>query len=498
MPDAHELLIHDCEDCACPVTENQPLWAPPPPPSPAVAARCAWVSGLEVVERQVDAGHWLLFNPLGRGGVVVVNEAGRRVFHAFRQPITLAGALKKSAAAGPDLLPVFRRLAQLQMVHPADQPPFPQFTGSTVLTAWVHVTNACNLRCPYCYVHKSREHMDGAVADTAVDAIMQTAAEHGFEAVKLKYAGGEASLNSHVLMSLHARARSLARQRGLRLHASLLSNGVALSRELVDFLRAEGIRVMVSLDGMGRENDEQRPFTNGRPSSPFVLKTIAQLIKQGHPPHLSITITDRSAGGLAELVRFALERDLTFSLNFFRDNEHAAGFTQLHAAEGAIISGLLDAFAVIEEFLPRWSVLGSILDRGQLLEPRQRSCGVGQDYLVIDQRGGVAKCHMEIEKTVGDVFSGDDLLRLVREDRSTAVNPSVEEKEGCRGCSWRYWCTGGCTVATFRATGRFDIKSPNCGIYKAIYPEALRLEALRLLKYAAPEPEAAGCGRSAG
>ena len=36
---------------------------------------------------------------------------------------------------------------------------------------------------------------------------------------------------------------------------------------------------------------------------------------------------------------------------------------------------------------------------------------------------------------------------------------------------------------THRATGRYDIQSPNCNIYKAIYPEAVRLEGLRLLKY---------------
>ena len=41
-------------------------------------------------------------------------------------------------------------------------------------------------------------------------------------------------------------------------------------------------------------------------------------------------------------------------------------------------------------------------------------------------------------------------------------------------------------MATFKATGRYDIKSPNCNIYKAIYPQALRLEGLRLLKYATP------------
>jgi radical SAM protein with 4Fe4S-binding SPASM domain len=86
-------------------------------------------------------------------------------------------------------------------------------------------------------------------------------------------------------------------------------------------------------------------------------------------------------------------------------------------------------------------------------------------------------------RTLGDVFT-DDPLQLVQRDTATVRNLPVEEKVGCRDCTWRYWCSGGCAVATFRATGRYDIKSPNCNIYKAIYPRALRLEGLRLLKYA--------------
>jgi uncharacterized protein len=59
----------------------------------------------------------------------------------------------------------------------------------------------------------------------------------------------------------------------------------------------------------------------------------------------------------------------------------------------------------------------------------------------------------------------------------------VIEKEGCKTCEWKNWCAGGCPLATHRATGRYDVKSPNCNIYKALFPEALRLEGLRLLKY---------------
>jgi hypothetical protein len=113
----------------------------------------------------------------------------------------------------------------------------------------------------------------------------------------------------------------------------------------------------------------------------------------------------------------------------------------LQYEEKTMISSLLDAFAVIEELLPRWSILGSILDRGQLLQPREHSCGVGQDYLVIDQRGGVSKCHMEIERTLGDIFS-DDPLQLVRRDESTVLNLPVAEKEGCRDFTWRHWLLG--------------------------------------------------------
>jgi uncharacterized protein len=481
LPDGPELLLHSCEDCACPVSGYQPGPSMPGRTSAeAMTDTNPWVCGPEVLAIRVDSEHTVLFNPVGHGGVVVVNDLAYRIFNRFQRPAAPGDALNGWT---DDVAQVFTRLGQLEIIHPAGKILSPEFEESRVLTAWLHVTNACNLRCPYCYVHKSAEGMDEPVGRAAIEALIRSAIEHDFGAVKLKYAGGEASLNHSLMVKLQAFARERTAEHGLQLQATLLSNGVTLSRALVETLKAEDIKVMISLDGVGEQHDIQRPFVNGRPSFAFVERTIAQLIEQKHAPHLSITITNRNASGLADVVRFALERDLSFSLNFFRDNDCAASFTDLRYGEQVMISAVLQAFAVIEEIMPRWSVLGSILDRGQLLQPRQRSCGVGQDYVVIDQRGRVAKCHMEIERTIGDVFH-DDPLQLVRTDKSSALNLAVHEKEGCRGCSWRYWCSGGCTVATFRATGRYDIKSPNCNIYKAIYPEALRLEGLRVLKYA--------------
>jgi uncharacterized protein len=486
MTDSRELVIHSCEDCACPVSGHAADYRIlDDGNSAALADGSQWVRGRETVEVQVDRDNWALFNPLASSGVVVVNSLARHIYDSFRRPATLDDVRASWPGDREDADRICGRLSLLEMIHPVDRVQRPDFgaTQARTLTAWLHVTNACNLRCPYCYVAKSADKMDEPTGHTAVEAVVRSAEVHGFTTVKLKYAGGEASLNHHLMLRLHARARELTEASGLGLQATMLSNGVRLPRTLVGTLRDEGIRVMISLDGLGEQHDIQRPFASGKPSFHLVERTIAQLIEQGHPPHLSITITSRNAPGVADVVRFALERDLTFSLNLFRDNDCAASFPDLRYQEQEMISSLLDAFGVIEEFLPAWSVLGSVLDRGQLVQPRQRACGVGQDYVVIDQDGRVAKCHMEIEKTLGDVFADDPLL-LVRRDKALVQNLAVEEKEGCRDCTWRYWCSGGCSAATFRATGRYDIKSPNCNIYKAIYPAALRLEGLRLLRHA--------------
>lgn len=488
LSDSEAMLVHSCEDCACAVSDDQRVRSAPVPLERIMADSAdgsggEWISERDTFEVILYSGYWLLFNPFSHGGAVVVNDFAYGIYRSFSRPASVSEVLAEWPSEDGEASRAVARLADLELIRPAGGSPVPRFSEGRVLTAWLHVTNACDLRCPYCYLSKSNERMDEATGRAAVEAVVRSASEHGFRAVKLKYAGGEASLNHRLISSLHALARKLTARHGLDLRASLLTNGVSLPGSLVDLVKSEGIGVMVSLDGIGDEHDAQRPFVSGKPSFRFVERTIGELIAAGVAPHLSITITGRNAAGLANAVRFALDRDLTFSLNFFRDNECAASAPDLRYEEQAMISALHDAFGVIAKYLPRWSVLGSVLDRGQLLVPRQRSCGVGQDYVVIDQRGQVAKCHMEIERTLGDVFSHDP-LRLVRDDRRTVLNLAVDEKAGCRDCTWRYWCSSGCAAATYRATGRYDIKSPNCEIYKAIYPAALRLEGLRLLKYA--------------
>lgn len=350
------------------------------------------------------------------------------------------------------------------------------------LTSWLHITDRCNLRCSYCYLPHVREDMSLETGIAAIDATFRSAILHNFQKVKLKYAGGEPIIRYEIVVALHKYAIEAGQKLGLSVEGVLLSNGTLLTKEKVKEIRNLKLRLMISLDGLGESHNTQRPYAGGHESFDDVARGINTALAAGITPNISITVSSKNADKLADLVAWVLDRELPFSLNFYRENELSVAEKELSLVDQKIINGMKKAYAVIENRLPEKSLLASIVDRANLSSPHQMTCGVGNNYLVFDCNGQVGKCQMLMKNFITNLAVVDPLGE-VQKDKMGIQNLSVEEKEGCKTCEWKYWCTGGCSLNTFRATGRYDVKSPNCHIYKALYPEAIRLEGLRLLKY---------------
>jgi len=221
---------------------------------------------------------------------------------------------------------------------------------------------------------------------------------------------------------------------------------------------------------------------NGMGSFRLVDQAITRLLAHELVPYINVTVSQRNLAGLPNLVAYLLERDLPFAFSYYRENDCSATLTDLQFSEEQMIAGMKTVFTYIEQHLTPRRVYSSLIDKASLTAPHHKTCGVGHNYLVIDQHGGIAKCQTEITQTITTI-DADDPLQEIRMQKAGAQVLDVDEKEGCSTCNWRYWCGGGCAVLTYGLTGRNDIRSPNCGIYKALFPEALRLEALRLLKY---------------
>jgi uncharacterized protein len=354
------------------------------------------------------------------------------------------------------------------------------------LSAWIHVTDRCNLRCAYCYLPHKREDMSLETGLAVVDAVFRSAVKHGYKKVKLKYAGGEPLLRFDLVEELHRYAQQQADKHGIELDGVVLSNGTLLTEALISDIQSLNLRLMISLDGVGGWHNLQRPYAGGRGSFEDVAAGIERALVHGLIPDISVTVSGRNAAGLPEVVAWMLERELPFSINFYRQNDFSVSHEDLKLDEEKIIAGMRAAFKVIEKNLPKHSLLASLTDRANLAVPHERTCAAGRDYLVFNQHGGVAKCQMQMTEPLTDLHV-EDPLAVVRDDKLGLQNLPVDEKEGCRDCQWKHWCTGGCPLETYRATGRYDVKSPNCNIYKAIFPEVLRLEGLRLIREAERE-----------
>ncbi len=438
------------------------------------------------IQRCCD-GRWLVCDPVGSGRLIVLDTRGFLVLEQFRTVRVPLVVMKESAELLPSDIEegaaIFYKLGFLQDIH---QPSLAPLKGEMeALTAWLHVTNACNLRCHYCYISKTSEYMANDVARRAIDAIFRSARKQRLQRVTLKYAGGEASLHMAQVLEMHDYAASQAQQHGLALNAHILSNGVVLSQSTIDQLRARHIGITISLDGIGASHDKQRPFMSGHGSFQYVDQTIRRLLTNSVVPHITVTVSQRNLDGLPDLMMYILERELPFTLSYYRDNEFSEHILDLQFADEQMIAAMRLVFALIERHLPSRSLLNSLIDKADLSSPHRYTCGVGRNYLVIDHHGGVAKCQVDMKRSVTTI-DADDPLQVVKDDLYGIQNLAVEAKEGCRTCDWRYWCAGGCPLLTYRATGRYDVKSPNCTIYKALFPEVLRLEALRLLKYTLP------------
>ena len=86
------------------------------------------------------------------------------------------------------------------------------------------------------------------------------------------------------------------------------------------------------------------------------------MIGRGLRPHISITITPQNTAHIADAVIFALQHDLTFSLNLYRTGTADDTLLEaLHFAESDLIAGIKRAYAAIAERMPRWSVTGTVL-----------------------------------------------------------------------------------------------------------------------------------------
>lgn len=426
-------------------------------------------------------------NPKIKSFIVVLNNSAVKILNDFATPRNFSTVCRKyssqiSTHRLQNLINDFQKAGLLLKNTPAGKEILiPQ--KSKQISAWLHTTNKCNLRCKYCYINKTEDDMPWSIAKTSVDKVYDEAKKKKLKGVKFKLAGGEPTLRPSFLIKLFTYIRRKEDQEGIRTRIVLLSNGVSINDELLKNIAEKKVEVMISLDGIGKWNDSQRIFADGTGSFVFIEKTLKKLQRHEIDPTISITVSEKNADGIEAIFTYLLKRKLyKIGLSFYRENPCSKNTMQNNLNIEKLITGMKKGYKVFEKFLPNYNFSSSLLDLVSFHAPHQYTCEAGRNYFAVDTKGKIYKCQMDFENPVTDIYA-DNVLNDVRKSKAGLRNIPVDEKLECSSCKFKYWCTGGCPLLAYRTNNSNFGKSPYCKLYKTLIPEIIRLEGLRILKY---------------
>jgi uncharacterized protein len=162
---------------------------------------------------------------------------------------------------------------------------FHDFRESThQLRVTVLTTLQCNFACDYCiqgdhgdynkHAHKMSMADAARMADW-VEARLDTLQSRSFV---LTFFGGEPLLNLPVMYYLAERLWQATQQRGVTQLINVITNGLLLTREVVDRLNPFGLNgVKITLDGDRDTHDRMRPLRGGQGTFDRIIRNIREV-----------------------------------------------------------------------------------------------------------------------------------------------------------------------------------------------------------------------------
>jgi uncharacterized protein len=147
------------------------------------------------------------------------------------------------------------------------------------------IHSRCDLACRHCYVYEMADQswrlqprrMSDAIADRAIQRIVEHANSHDLPEIDVILHGGEPLLAGRDLIPRLVRGIRGGVTTGTRVNVTIQTNGVRLDETFLRLFNALEIRIGVSLDGDEEGQDRHRRFANGRGSHAPVSQALRAL-----------------------------------------------------------------------------------------------------------------------------------------------------------------------------------------------------------------------------
>lgn len=305
----------------------------------------------------------------------------------------------------------------------------------------IYPTEACNLRCKYCWENFGKGNMDEATETSVIHFLERQIPK--YKRLYIKWFGGEPLLNIPAIERIMTKSIDLCRNHGVILASSITTNGYLLTPEVLSNLVKHKIyEYQVTVDGLKKDHDKMRILPNGGGSYDIIV---------GNLINIKETVTNR-------LIRILIRTNFNQeNLNTIQEYaqfymQHFGGDKRFSAYWNAVQDWGGEAVHNVEDKLiqnydkTQINLIAAKYDiplviENTLLSPGGYACYAGkQNSFIIGTEGAIYKCPQKIYddyNKIGHLNKDGDLV-LDNEKYMQWVSPFTENK--CVSCVMRPSC----------------------------------------------------------
>ncbi|CCQ93575.1 Six-Cys-in-45 modification radical SAM protein [[Clostridium] ultunense Esp] len=330
----------------------------------------------------------------------------------------------------------------------------------------LHVAHDCNLRCKYCFASQGdfkggRSLMNLNVGKRALEFLMENSGNR--KNLEVDFFGGEPLMNFDLVKELVHYGRQLEEKNNKHFRFTITTNGVLLDDDKINFINEHMDNVVLSLDGRREINDNMRKTVSGRGSYDIILPKFKELVnKRGDKDYyIRGTFTSFNLDFSEDALDFyhngfkkismepvVTEPDMDYALR----EEHLETILEEYEK---FSKDYIEIKRQDKDFLFFHFMID--LKQGPCLAKRAVGCGAGSEYMAVTPQGDLYPCHQFVGDEnfrIGDVFTGVKNGQLRQEFNKA----NVFNKEECRSCWARFYCSGGCHANAYNTNK--DIMKP--------------------------------------
>jgi sulfatase maturation enzyme AslB (radical SAM superfamily) len=372
---------------------------------------------------------------------------------------------------------------------------------------YINITERCNFSCPGCatasdlIAPSQARSLNRSTTKLFLERFFHACAEKGITQSRVKWAGGEPMLKDsyQIIVATQETIQQLRRlYPDISLKQVILTNGVFLNNEKIDFALKHNMHVSVSLWGTALFQDTARRPRNKRETFPYIIENLRKLHESGGSYNVNYVLTPENAIDFPEFISIMWDVEhpnfvgknwrnkepVPLGINFFRPQTQAQ-IEDVFESYRLMENSLRFGFARILDMIKRGINVQSLhnIDYLSLFSLTTTPCGSGFNYIAVGPEGA-APCHeglFRMKPNLDRITQGENMFDIVNEyyqhDRELLHGTNIEFKEGKR---LKLHGGQGCPrLARMENNGNLGTAASTSTLYNAIYEELLSLETMR-------------------